>query len=88
MRRRLARAFATARCHASMMTDEQWFYCLKHGTVEGPEGCRAADRLGPYPDKETASRALEIARERTEAADAADREWKERGAAPRGGSGT
>jgi len=70
------------------MSDEQWFYCLKHGTVEGPEGCRAADRLGPYPDKETASRALEIARERTEAADAADREWKERGAAPRGGSGT
>ena len=54
------------------MSDEQWFYCLKHHTVEGPDGCRAADRLGPYPDKETASRALEIARERTEAADRAD----------------
>ncbi len=46
------------------MSDEQWFYCLKHGTVEGPQGCRAADRLGPYPDRETAARALEIARER------------------------
>jgi hypothetical protein len=69
------------------MSDEQWFYCLKHGTVEGPQGCRAADRLGPYPDRETASRALEIARERTKAEDDADREWDERGSAPRGGSG-
>lgn len=57
------------------MSDEQWFYCLKHGTVEGVEGCRAADRLGPYPDRETAARALEIARERTEAEDRKDRRW-------------
>ncbi len=69
------------------MSDEQWFYCLKHGTVEGAQGCRAADRLGPYPDRETASRALEIAHERTKAEDDADREWDERGSAPRGGSG-
>ncbi|HET6260182.1 hypothetical protein [Pseudonocardia sp.] len=62
------------------MSDEQWFYCLKHGTVEPAEACRAADRLGPYPDRETAARALDIARERTEAADRADREWAERGA--------
>jgi hypothetical protein len=62
------------------MSDEQWFYCLKHGTVEPAEGCRAADRLGPYPDRETAALALDIARERTEAADRADREWAERGA--------
>jgi hypothetical protein len=61
------------------MSDEQWFYCLKHGTVEPAEGCRAADRLGPYPDREMAARALEIAHERTEAADRADREWAERG---------
>ena len=61
------------------MSDEQWFYCLKHGTVEPIEGCRAADRLGPYPDRETAARALEIARERTEEADRADREWAEKG---------
>jgi hypothetical protein len=61
------------------MSEEQWFYCLKHGTVEPAAGCRAADRLGPYPDRETAAQALEIARARTEAADAADREWEERG---------
>ena len=62
------------------MSDEQWFDCLKHGTIEKAEGCRAADRLGPYPDRDTAARALEIARERTEAADRADREWAEKGA--------
>ena len=61
------------------MSDEQWFYCLKHAAVEPVEGCRAADRLGPYPDRESAERALEIARERTEAADQADREWEEKG---------
>jgi hypothetical protein len=60
------------------MTDEEWYYCLRHRTVEPREGCRAADRLGPYPDRETAARALEIARERTEAADSADREWADR----------
>ena len=37
------------------MPDEQWFYCLKHRAVEPWEGCRAADRLGPYPDRETAA---------------------------------
>jgi hypothetical protein len=61
------------------MADEQWFYCLTHNRVEPRDGCRAADRLGPYPDQETAARALEIARERTEAADRADREWAEKG---------
>lgn len=58
------------------MSDEQWFYCLKHNTVETKDGCRAADRLGPYPDPETAARALEIARERTEAEDRKDQKWK------------
>jgi hypothetical protein len=55
------------------MSEEEWYYCLKHGTVEPREGCRAADRLGPYPDRETAGRALEIARERPAAAARADR---------------
>jgi hypothetical protein len=68
------------------MSDEKWYYSLKTGKVVGAEEERAEDRLGPYPDKETAARALEIARERTEAADRADDEWNERGAAPRGGA--
>ncbi|MFC5993251.1 hypothetical protein ACFQE5_03375 [Pseudonocardia hispaniensis] len=59
------------------MGGEKWYYCLEHHRVEPREGCRAEDRLGPYPDRETAARALEIARERTEAADRYDREWDE-----------
>lgn len=52
----------------------EFYYCLKHHRVEGWDGCKAGDRLGPYPDAETASRALEIARERTEAADRYDKD--------------
>ncbi|MDN5750247.1 MAG: hypothetical protein L0H64_17330 [Pseudonocardia sp.] len=62
------------------MSDEQWYYSLIDGRVVRADEVRAADRLGPYPDRETAARALEIARERTEANDRADREWAERGA--------
>jgi hypothetical protein len=59
------------------MTDEdEWYYSLKDGKVVRADEVRAVDRLGPYPDRETAARALEIARERTEAADRADREWR------------
>ena len=51
------------------MTDEgpPWFYCLKHRTVEGPVGCRAKDRLGPYETREEAEHALEKVKERNEA---------------------
>ncbi|MFP5022165.1 hypothetical protein [Pseudonocardia phyllosphaerae] len=61
------------------MSDEQgWYYNLNDGTVEQAEhSARAADRLGPYPDKATAERALEIARQRTENEDKRDREWNE-----------
>lgn len=52
-----------------------WYFCLKHRQVEPKAGCRAAERLGPYPDRETAARALEIAEERTKAADDGDRRW-------------
>jgi hypothetical protein len=61
------------------MADEQWFYCFTHDTVEPLEGCRAADRLGPYPDRATAARAVELAHERTAANDRADEAWEEHG---------
>lgn len=48
----------------------KWYYCLKHHEVEGREGCRAADRLGPYDTREEAARALEIVAER-------NKEWEE-----------
>ncbi|MFI0463639.1 hypothetical protein ACH347_06120 [Saccharopolyspora sp. 5N102] len=52
-----------------------WYFCLTHRQVEPKAGCRAAERLGPYPDRDTAARALEIAEERTKAADEADLRW-------------
>jgi hypothetical protein len=55
-----------------MEGERQWWFCLKHNTVEPDAGCRAKDRLGPYPTKEEASRALETAKRRTEEWDAAD----------------
>lgn len=55
--------------------DPGWWYNTKTGQVEHGEVGKAIDRMGPYPDRETAERALDIARERTEAADRADREW-------------
>jgi hypothetical protein len=58
---------------------DQWWYSLKDGRVVRAHEARAADRLGPYPDRESAERALELARERTEANDRADREWAEKG---------
>lgn len=59
------------------MATDGWYFCLKHHQVEPAAGCRAVNRLGPYPDRETASQALEIARERTKAADEADQRWNE-----------
>jgi hypothetical protein len=44
---------------------EYWF-CLKHHTVEGVDGCRNADRLGPYATHAEAARALESVEERNE----------------------
>jgi hypothetical protein len=53
------------------MIDEgsQWYYCLKHHKVEGPVGCKAKDRIGPFATQEEAAHALEKVQERNE-------EWK------------
>jgi hypothetical protein len=48
---------------------ERFYYCLNHHAVEEKVGCRAADRLGPYPTREEAERALEKVKERNEAWD-------------------
>jgi hypothetical protein len=55
------------------MDDEQrWWYCLRHHTVEPDAGCPGKDRLGPYPTREDAARALETVRRRNQEWDAAD----------------
>ena len=50
-------------------SEHTWFYCVKHRRVESQEGCKALDRLGPYPTRADAERALESAAERNEAWD-------------------
>ena len=56
--------------------DDQWYYSLTSGRVVRANEAKAAERLGPYPDRASAERALETARARTEAADDADRRFE------------
>lgn len=42
----------------------EWFYCLKHQTVEEGPQCPSKNRFGPYASREEASRAMETAHER------------------------
>jgi len=47
-----------------------YYFCLNHHAVEGEDGCKAKDRLGPYESYADAQNALEIAAQRT-------KEWEE-----------
>ena len=58
------------------MSENEYWFCLKHHTVEGTDGCKNADRLGPYASSEEASRALEKVQERNEAWDN-DPDWND-----------
>ncbi|MGH3423172.1 MAG: hypothetical protein ACRDO8_00505 [Nocardioidaceae bacterium] len=51
------------------MSDEKFYFCLKHHAVEGQKGCHPAHRLGPYATAAEAGRALEKVQERNEAWD-------------------
>jgi len=53
-------------------SESDWFYCLRHRRAEQSKRCWFADRMGPYPDKATAERALEIVRARNAREDARD----------------
>ncbi|HEY0484695.1 MAG TPA: hypothetical protein VGD72_00425 [Mycobacteriales bacterium] len=56
--------------------EQQYYFCLKHNTVEsGDSLCKSADRLGPYPDRATAERALDTVQQRNESWDAEDRRF-------------
>jgi len=49
------------------MSGIEYYYCLTHRTVEPSDrGCRAVDRLGPYPDRASAEHALEKVEARNE----------------------
>ena len=55
-----------------MNEDEQWFYDVRNKTVARGKDVGALDRMGPYPDRATAERALDIAAARNKAADDED----------------
>ena len=59
-----------------MSDAEEYWYCLTHKTVETRDGCKNADRLGPYATREEASRALEKVEERNESWDN-DPDWND-----------
>ncbi len=46
--------------------EPEYWYCLKHHRVEPREGCRNADRLGPYATQQEAAAALQKVKERNE----------------------
>ena len=58
-----------------MADDKDWFFCLSDHTVRQGKQARGVDRMGPYPSKQAAEQALEIARARNKAADDADKKW-------------
>ncbi|CAM3240277.1 hypothetical protein RHDE110596_23340 [Prescottella defluvii] len=57
--------------------DQQWYFSPSDGSVTQGKATNVFDRMGPYPDRESAERALEIAAERTKRADDADDEWND-----------
>ena len=58
------------------MAEQQYWFCLKHHTVEGEDGCKSADRLGPYATADEAGRALDKVAERNESWDS-DPAWND-----------
>jgi hypothetical protein len=52
---------------------EQWWFCLKHMTVEPADTqCAGKDLLGPYATRQEAEHALEKVRERNQEWDSKD----------------
>jgi hypothetical protein len=56
----------------------EWYYCLKHGTAEEGLQCASKNRMGPYPTRADAERALRTAAERNEEWDT-DPRWNDDG---------
>ncbi|GAB3447063.1 hypothetical protein GCM10027517_30300 [Phycicoccus ginsengisoli] len=55
-----------------------YWYNVDTGRVETDDDkSQGANLMGPYDNQDDAARALQTARERTEAWDAADKQWEE-----------
>lgn len=61
------------RLHCDGMSDQQWYFDTSSGEVTQGKTSGWDNRMGPYPSRDEAEHALQIARERTKAAD----EWDE-----------
>lgn len=55
----------------------QYFYNLKTQQVEQEGQSKAKDLLGPFPDAESAAKALETIHDRENRKDAEDRQWRD-----------
>ncbi|CAN5352352.1 hypothetical protein BH24ACT9_BH24ACT9_11790 [soil metagenome] len=58
------------------MSDQNWYYDVKAGTVVQEGEAPAKNRLGPYATREEAANALETIRKREERKSAEDRAWE------------
>lgn len=58
-----------------MNSTPEFYYNLSTGQVEEGRQSTGDQLMGPYPSREEASRALEIAAARNEAWEEEDREW-------------
>jgi len=58
-----------------------YWWCLKHGRVEGDGEDRGDMRLGPYETREAAEGALQTVHDRDARLDAEDEQWREGGRA-------
>ncbi len=61
-----------------MSENPEYYYCLTHKAVEGRDGCRNTDRIGPFATRDEAAAALEKVAERNEAWDN-DPKWNDAG---------
>lgn len=60
------------------MSDEEdlWYYNVDDATVSQGKATGYLSRMGPYPDRASAEKALQIAAERNKEADRAEDDWK------------
>ncbi|WP_188943955.1 hypothetical protein [Nakamurella endophytica] len=55
----------------------RYYFNIRTHQVEEEGQSKASELLGPYPDPESAARALESVREREDRKSAEDREWRD-----------
>jgi hypothetical protein len=58
----------------TVVSEGQWWFCLRHMRVEPDQGCPNKDRMGPYSSEAEAAGALQRAEDRNKAWDEADQD--------------